>query len=168
MRVEHATQPLLDHDELEPEVVLTGEAANDEEVEALDDVVPVESVAGDGAGDLDLLNLYLEQTTREPLLTREQEVALARSIEDSARGRTAMAVASPVGLGFLRELVSGVRTGELDVRRVCGGDAADPTTMPEPSTWFRRRFVAQVRRVTRLANELAVISAPRTRGRTTR
>ena len=166
MRVLHATQPLLDHDGLEPEVVLTGEVANDEEVEAIDDVVPVASVAGDGAGEFDLLNLYLEQTTREPLLTREQEVALARSIEDSARARSAMVVASPVGLGFLRELVCGVRTGELDVRRVCGDDAADPTMMSESSTWLRRRFVAQVRRVIRLANELVVISASRPRGRT--
>ena len=164
MGTEHATERLLDHDELEPEVVLTGEVAPDEGVEPLDDFVPTPAIAAtDDAGDLDLLHLYLEQTTREPLLTREQEAEIAKAIDDAGRTRAAVAMGSPLGLRFLRALVDGLRAGVLDARAVCGDDAPGETTRSVHPTWFRRRFVAQVRRVTRLARELEAMSQPRAR-----
>jgi RNA polymerase sigma factor (sigma-70 family) len=164
MRAEHATEQLLDHGELEPEVVLIDEASSDEPSEAAADADPIEPAAGgDDAGELDLLNLYLEQTTREPLLTREQEVELARTLEESARGRTVLAVGSNVGVGFLRELVDRVRAGSVDAWAVRGDEPANGTAVPNPA-WFQRRFTAQARRVLRLVRAGAVV--PRARMRT--
>jgi RNA polymerase sigma factor (sigma-70 family) len=165
MRGEHATERLLDRDELEPEVVLTEESTTEESVDARDEADPIEPVAsGDDAGDLDLLNLYLEQTTREALLTREEEVELARTIEDTARARTALVIGSPVGRRFLRELVKRVRAGEFDAAAVCGDDAADAVAPADPAS-FRRRFTVQARRVLRLAHDDGASTRARVRTR---
>jgi RNA polymerase primary sigma factor len=159
MRIEHATERLLDrHEELEPEVVLEERAADDAS-EPVDDVPVVEESGADAdTSDLDLLNLYLEQTTREALLTREQEVELAKSIEDAARTRTMAALTSPIGLRALRALADGVRAGVLGPREVCGDDAP-----VEHAAWFRRAFSMEVARLARLARELEV--SPRSRVR---
>jgi RNA polymerase sigma factor (sigma-70 family) len=162
MRVEQATERLLDHDELEPEVVLTDEAAPDESIEPLDETAPAVPETADVAGDLDLLNLYLEQTTREPLLTREQEVALARTIEESDRARAAFALGSPTGMRVLAALAERVRSGDVDAAFVCGDEPRDAAVLANPA-WFRRRFTAQVSRVVRLARELADVVRPRGR-----
>jgi RNA polymerase sigma factor (sigma-70 family) len=165
MRGEHATGRLLDHDELEPEVVLKEGSSSDDSVEPAAEADAIEPVASsDDAGDLDLLNVYLDQTTRGPLLTREQEVELARTIEEAARARTALAIGSSVGVRFLRELVDRVRTGELDARAVRGDEAADGAAPTNPA-WFRRRFTAQARRVLWLVRAGGVLPRARVRSR---
>jgi len=165
MQSEHATERLLSQDELEPEVVLA-ENADDTTIELLDESpTPEPSVNDADTSDLDLLSLYLEQTSREALLSREQEVELARTIENAARSRASTVLASPLGLGVLQALADGVRSGAIGATEVCGDDAR----LDEPSSdasWFRRTFLVQVRRVTRLAQELHAV--PRPRARTTR
>ena len=147
MRIEPATEPVLDREEqLEPEVVLE-ERESDDASEPLDDGPVASASEAADTSDLDLLNIYLEQTTREPLLTREQEVELAKCIEEAARARTIAALTSPVGLRALRALASGVSAGVLGMREVCGDDA------PIDPTWFRRAFAVEVARVGRLARE---------------
>jgi RNA polymerase primary sigma factor len=171
MRVEqHATGRLLDTDGLEPEVVLSDEASEAEETpapiaeEAVVEVVVAEPAPSDAdAGDLDLLDLYLEQTSRETLLTREQEVDLARAIETCEGERATVAVASVAGLRQLAVLARAVRAGELGLRDVCGEDGAEGVPLAD-ATWFRRRFVAQASRVARLAGELDTLVRPRPRG----
>ena len=164
MQSEHATERLLSQDELEPEVVLA-ENADDTTIELLDESpTPEPSVNDADTSDLDLLSLYLEQTSREALLSREQEVELARTIENAARSRASTVLASPLGLGVLQALADGVRSGAIGATEVCGDDAR----LDEPSSdasWFRRTFLVQVRRVTRLAQELHAVRA---RGRSLR
>jgi RNA polymerase sigma factor (sigma-70 family) len=165
MQSEHATERLLSQDELAPEVVLE-ENADDTTIELLDESpTPEPSVNDADTSDLDLLSLYLEQTSREALLSREQEVELARAIENAALSRASTVLSSPLGLGVLQTLADGVRSGAIGVTEVCGADAR----LDEPSSdasWFRRMFLVQVRRVTRLAQELHAM--PRPRARTTR
>jgi RNA polymerase primary sigma factor len=169
MRVEqHARERLLDTDGLEPEVVLSDEAPDAPEAAAPDeapvDALVVEPATPDvGGPDLDLLDLYLEQTSREALLTREQEVELARAIETCERERAGVAIASVAGLRHLALLARGVRAGELGMRDVCGDDVRDDGPLTE-ATWFRRRFVAQANRVARIAQELESLLRPRPRG----
>ena len=164
MRIEAATERLPDQDELEPEVVLDeapaeGSAELEEEV-----VAALPAVANEAdASDVDLLNLYLEETTREPLLTREQEVALAKAIDDAERGRAVAALTSPLGLRLLRVLAAGVRANELGATDVCA-DASDGSAPLANPLWFRRRFTAQVGRIVRLAGDLAALPRPRVRG----
>ena len=49
-----------------------------------------------GTDDADDLRLYLEAAAREPLLTKEEEVELAMTIEAGRKPRTASVPASPV------------------------------------------------------------------------
>ncbi len=163
--IEQATGRLLDADELEPEVVITEEAASDEPIEALDDATPVAPEAVDDASDLDLLSVYLEQTTRERLLTREEEAALARTIEESDRTRAAVALGSPIGVRFLCALAERVHDGEIDAAFVCGDEPSGAAALANP-VWFRRRFALQVRRIVRLTRELGDLVRPRGRART--
>jgi RNA polymerase primary sigma factor len=156
MRIEHATERLLDQPEsLEPEVVLEEGEVDDASAPVDEAAVTSPEVALDS--DLDLLNLYLEQTTREPLLTREQEVELAKILEDAASDRTIAALTSPLGLRALRALADGVRAGVLGVHDVCGTDRPPPD-----AAVFRRAFTVEVGRVARLAHELE--ASPRARG----
>ena len=84
MQSEHATERLLDQDELETEVV-PEHSADEATIELLDESPTPEPAVNDAdTSDLDLLNLYLEQTSREALLSREQEVELAQAIENAA------------------------------------------------------------------------------------
>jgi RNA polymerase primary sigma factor len=165
MGIERATERLLDQDGLEPEVVLD-ETPADPSIELLEVEVAVAAPAAAAdadTSDVDLLNLYLEETTREALLTREQEVDLAQSIEDAERTRTVTALTSPLGLRFLRSLADDIRTNQLGAADVCGDASDDGTPLANP-IWFRRRFTAQVGRVVRLAGELAALPRPRARG----
>jgi RNA polymerase sigma factor (sigma-70 family) len=162
MQSEHASERLLDQGELEPEVVLeenTDEAA----IELLDESPTPEPASTDAdTSDLDLLNLYLEQTSREALLSREQEVELAQAIENATRSRASTVLSSPLGLRVLQTLADGVRSGAIGASEVCGDDAR----LDEPSSdasWFRRTFLVEVRRVTRLAQQLHAMPRPRTR-----
>jgi len=166
MQIEPASERLLDREELEPEVVLE-ESADDTTIELLDESPTPEPPPGNDAdtSDFDLLNLYLEQTSREALLTREQEVELAQTIEDAARARATAVLSSPLGLRVLQTLADGVRGGEIGAAEVCGDDARDVVTASAVS-WFRRTFLVQVRRVTRLAQELHAM--PRSRARVMR
>jgi RNA polymerase sigma factor (sigma-70 family) len=158
---EHASERLLDQDELEPEVVLE-ESTDDAAIELLDESPTPEPVVNDtDTSDLDLLSLYLEQTTRESLLTREQEVELAQAIENATRARASTVLSSPLGLRVLQTLADGVRSGAIGAIEVCGNDVR----LDEPSSdasWFRRTFLVEVRRVTRLAQQLHTMTRPRT------
>jgi len=162
MRIEHATERLLDQEGLEPEVVLA-EAAPEESIEPLEDVPAVVPAVDADSSDLDLLNLYLEQTSREALLTREQEVELAKTIEDAGHVRAMVALASPLGLRALGVLADAVRSGRLAAGEVCGDEAREGTPLANPA-WFRRSFTVQVGRVARFAQELAALPRPRARG----
>ena len=167
MQSEHASERLLDQDELEPEVVL--EESTDEPAVELIDETPTPEAAGNESDttDFDLLNLYLEQTSRETLLSREQEVELAQTIENATRSRASTVLSSPLGLRVLQSLAVGVRSGAIGATDVCGEDAR----LDEPSSdasWFRRTFLVQVRRVTRIAHELhAAMPRPRARANRT-
>jgi RNA polymerase sigma factor (sigma-70 family) len=165
MRGEHASERLLDHDELEPEVVVI-EGAPVEVIEAVEDAPEIETAeVVEEAGELDLLSLYLDQTAREPLLTREQEFELARSIEEAESARAVMALGSPTGVRFLRALVARVRTGDVDVAAVSGEEFRETGSAVNPAL-SRRRFTTDVRRVLRLVAEHKALA--RARGRATR
>src|SRR5262249_20341343 len=143
MRREHATERLLDPDH-QPEVVL---AVDDEPLEP----VAVPDAVDDDAEALDPLRLYLDQTAREPLLTREEETAIAACIADVERARRLIALRSPIGVSWLRELGERIRAGALGPREVCGDDADEGPTADR--AWFRRRMPVLVSRVLRLVRE---------------
>jgi RNA polymerase sigma factor (sigma-70 family) len=159
---EHASERLLDQDELEPEVVLE-ESTDEPAVELIDESPTPEAAANEvDSADFDLLNLYLEQTTREALLSREQEVELAQTIENATLTRASIVLSSPLGLRVLQALADGVRGGVVGATDVCGEDVRLDEPSSDPAC-FRRNFLVQVRRVTRLAQELHATARPRAR-----
>jgi RNA polymerase primary sigma factor len=166
MLAEHATDRLLDRTGLDAEVepleeVVVVDVSEESAAPATpddDDAVAIE----DGAGEIDSLQLYLDQTSRENLLTREQEVELARTIEAAACERLLAAMTSPAGRRYLCELAHGLRAGELVLRDVCGDDATTPPSLGA-DPWLRRRFLVHVSRVLRLAREHAALVRARPR-----
>ena len=163
MQSEHASERLLEQDELEPEVVLE-ESTDDTAIELIDESPTPEAPSNDAdTSDFDLLNLYLEQTSREALLSREQEVELAQTIENATLSRASIVLSSPLGLRVLQALADGVRSGAIGATDVCGEDARLDEPSSDPA-WFRRSFLVQVRRGTRLAHELHAMPRPRARG----
>ncbi len=166
MQSEHASERLLDREELETEVVL--EESTDETAIELIDASPTPEATGNEveSADFDLLNLYLEQTSREALLSREQEVELAQTIENATLSRASTVLSSPLGLRVLQSLAAGVRGGAIGAADVRGEDARLDEPSSDPS-WFRRTFLVQVRRVTRVAQELHAMPRPRARAERT-
>jgi len=107
-------------DEIDPPAAEDG---ND----ALREIVPEPIVATPDsrvrAETADLLQAYLRQLSRGPLLTREREVAVARRIEDADRAWQRAALTSPVGLRWLGALDTRLRAGDADVQDLLDRDA---------------------------------------------
>ncbi len=108
--------------------------------------------------DADVVGLYLRRTARARLLSREDEIILARRIEEAETSRRRVILASPLAWHRVQELVRKVRAGELRVRDVLHG-LDDDTQAAEDEARRRAGFLAQVARARRLAR-LARRSAP--------
>src|SRR5512140_1551094 len=88
--------------------------------DALQEITPVPIVLATResrarAETADLLQAYLRQLSKGPLLTREREVEVARRIEEADRAWQCAALASPVGLKWLGVLDTRLRSGDADV-----------------------------------------------------
>jgi RNA polymerase primary sigma factor len=135
------------------------------EIELLvDDVEVVEDGAGDlepdGAralgddarrAEIDSLRHYLQQARRGALLGREQEVELARTIEDAERVRLVVLLGSPFGVHRLCELAHAVRMGDVGPAELGADDADAPSAEARP--WSRRRFLGEIARALRLVRK---------------
>jgi len=107
---------------------LDGTAASDahepplvEDLDADDDLSPAdgqqpeetEGESHDSGGADDALGLYLRQMGAIPLLTRDQELALAKKLETARTRFRRAALCSPVILGHVLDMFERVRAGEL-------------------------------------------------------
>src|SRR5262249_35612440 len=90
------------------------------EVEAIDQTDELsESPAPDGPaaerGEPDPVRLYLRQAARSRLLQRDEEVAIARRIDDARCERVVAVLGSPLGLRWVLRLPAAERDGSLDL-----------------------------------------------------
>ena len=127
--------------------------------DALEEIAPVPIVPASResharAETADLLQAYLRQLSKGPLLTREREVAVARRIEEADRAWQCAALASPVGLKWLGALDARLRSGDADVADLFdreadgaadGSDTVGPETLLPTLAHVRRLAAARER-----------------------
>jgi RNA polymerase primary sigma factor len=153
----HSHEPLIEPPEFDEQ--LDGASiAPDEEVES--DLSP-----GDLASLADPLRLYLREMASVPMLTREQEVAIARRVE-RGRHKTLKAISrSPVLIEELIEIGKRLRTGDLHIREVMSlTDPADLTEerLEESRTSALQRITAMKRTYARAVKlHLRILTEPR-------
>jgi RNA polymerase sigma factor (sigma-70 family) len=105
----------------------------------------------DRAETLDPVRFYLRQAARSRLLSREEEVALARRIDDARRQRIAAVLASSIGLRWVLGLPAALRDGTEAITTVLAERPEDGETELDVASTHRRlrRQIARIRRLVR-------------------
>ena len=125
--------------------------ADDETAEEIEAPAAAERVY-EPVGGSDILRLYLRQTAQAPLLTRDQEVALAARIEEGERAFLEATLGSPIALKHVLALGARLRAGEVRARELLRtDDEEDGSDDAEQS--LRRWLLARMTRISRLARE---------------
>jgi RNA polymerase primary sigma factor len=106
-------------------------------------------------GSADPVRLYLREMGTISLLTREGEVEIARRIEEGEDSRVREVLGTTHALVHVLGLAEQLRDGTVRVRELVQDDAEDEAEVPDDDEPLRRRFLAQLGRVRRLALERA-------------
>jgi RNA polymerase primary sigma factor len=122
------------------------------------------STAHDGKRDrpelLDAVHLYLRQAARSRLLDRDEEIAIARRIDEGRRERIAAVLGSPLGLRWILGLPSALRDGTVEIDGVLAERAEDVETAADADV-ARRRLLRQIARVRDLLRRGPAAGRPR-------
>ncbi len=89
---------------------------------------------------------YLRQAGRSRLLDRDEELAIARRIDDGRRERTVAVLGSPVGLRWIFGLPAALRDGTLRIDGVLAERAEDGDATTDDAC-TRRRLLRQIARI---------------------
>ena len=129
-------------------------------VEAPVEMPAAGAAAGQDAGPVDPLRLYLRHVGRSRLLSREEEVGLARGIETAHHERTAAVLGSPLGLQWVLGLPAALRSGAVAIDDLLAGGADDeaPGVAEDAAC---RRLLRQIVRVRRSASRIRSAAGPR-------
>src|SRR2546426_1217798 len=154
------TEPLEDAvllDVLDPdEEELVSTAEDEDEEPASKEPASEEAVSVGGA---DPVRIYLRQMGAVALLSREGEVEIARRIEEGELATLRALLTTPYALRYVMTLGERLRAGEVRLRDLLrdevedDGEARGDTA--EEDERQRRRFLAQLARIRRLAEEHA-------------
>jgi RNA polymerase sigma factor (sigma-70 family) len=98
---------------------------------------------------LDPVRLYLRQAARSRLLDREEEISIARRIDDGRRERIAALLGSPLGLRWIVGLPGALRDGSAEIDGILA-DRADEETQSDADQALRR-LLRQISRLRALA-----------------
>jgi RNA polymerase primary sigma factor len=114
---------------------------------------PVERPADDAGFGSDPVRVYLRQMGGATLLTREGEVEIAKRIEESERAVVHSALGTPLALRHTLALAERVRTGDIRVDDLLHDEVDEDGEPTEDDQQQRRRFLTQLARVRRLAQD---------------
>ncbi len=106
----------------------------------------------------DPVRLYLRQAGRNRLLSREDELLLAGTIEAAETDRARIVLSAPSSLRWILSLPAQLRDGTVTLRQLLG-DEDDAT--PEAEATRRATFLAQIARVRRVLRERTTATAQR-------
>ena len=103
----------------------------------------------------DPVSLYLREISSVPLLTREDEVRLAKEKERGEAQVFEAVLSSPLAMRYAFELGDKVERAELSVREVLldieeGDESIDPPTGKEDDAAYQKRFLKEIGRLRRL------------------
>src|SRR5438128_11612431 len=104
----------------------------------------------------DPVRMYLQEMGGVPLLTREEEVAIAKEIERGERQVREAVFSLDLALQYVLTLAEKLRRGEIEARHIFGDD--EPETEPAEGTESKEHkraeaFLRQVSKLKRLAGE---------------
>src|SRR5215831_8994858 len=121
------------------------------EVESIDvarELIATPASAGserDRLEQFDPVRLYLRQAARSRLLDRDEEIAIARRIDDARCQRSVAVLASPLGLRWVLSLPPAERDGDVKLCDVLA-EGTDSEEVEDPEK-ARRRLLRRIARV---------------------
>jgi RNA polymerase primary sigma factor len=106
----------------------------------------------------DPVRIYLREMGTVALLTREGEVEIAKRIEEGEIAMVREVLGTPLALRWVLELAPLLRDGEIGVRDLVRDDTEeDGEGREEEDERLRRRFLALLARIRRIADERAAL-----------
>ncbi len=119
----------------------------------------------------DPVRMYLQEMGGVPLLTREEEVAIAKEIESGEREVREAVFSLDLALQYVLTLAEKLRRGEIEARHIFGDD--EPETEPAEGTESKEdkraeAFLRQVSKLKRLAGERDKLVAEADRAKTSK
>src|SRR5205809_6703603 len=115
--------------------------------------------------------MYLQEMGGVPLLTREEEVAIAKEIESGEREVREAVFSLDLALQYVLTLADKLRRGEIEARHIFGDD--EPETEPAEGAESKEDkraegFLRQVSKLKRLAGERDKLVAEAARSKTSK
>src|SRR5206468_10131249 len=104
----------------------------------------------------DPVRMYLQEMGGVPLLTREEEVAIAKEIESGEREVREAAFSLDLALQYVLTLADKLRGGEIEARHIFGDDEPEGESAAAAESTENKRadiFLKQVSELRRLAEE---------------
>jgi RNA polymerase primary sigma factor len=125
------------------------ESAEDEDAAGDEFAAALAAGSDDSRPSQDLMRAYMRQMGNAELLTREQEVALAKRLEEGLAERLQAMAACPAASAYAVELAERVETGELGmhnlVARVVRDDDGEEPPAERPEFVLARRRLGRLR-----------------------
>jgi RNA polymerase primary sigma factor len=101
----------------------------------------------------DPVRMYLQEMGAVPLLSREEEVAIAKEIEAGEKEVRTAVFSLEIAAQYVISLGDALRTGEIDPRRIFGDEESDEEASEQRDDARTQGFLRQVTRLKRLASE---------------
>ena len=120
----------------------------------------------------DPVRMYLQEMGGVPLLTREEEVAIAKEIESGEREVREAVYSLDLALQYVLTLADRLRRGEIEARHLFGDDEPETEAVAEGAETKEDKradaFLRQVSKLKRLAGEREKLLAEREKAKTSK
>jgi RNA polymerase primary sigma factor len=129
-------------------------AVGEEPEESLDDDSELDLSAGEDDKSSDPVRMYLRQMGTVPLLTREQEVSIAKRIERGQIKTHKVLSRSPIAIAELLKIGDGLETGTLNIRDVVSfSDQAEVAEEEDKTDEYLRWTLEGIQNVKKLSQQ---------------